>query len=155
GGATWSTPVTQGLTLQEGFQFAQDLAVDPRDGSHVVAATHNGIFQSTNGGDQWSPSTGISSVSVRDIKVSPSSPGELWLASWGSGAWRRTSPTTPWERIPLATLPREWLSTAYPDLTPMRVMVGAGDAWRSTNDGTTFELTNASSLNPFAFATDP
>jgi len=160
GGTTWSPAITQGLTLQEGYQQANRLSVDPKNGASVVAATHDGIFRSTNGGDNWLAATGLESVLCRDLRVSPTAPQQLWMASWGSGAWRRPSSGAPWQRIPLDRLPREWLMTVYPDtFVGGRVMVGTflggSEAWRSTDQGATFNVTNTASLNPFVFATDP
>jgi hypothetical protein len=159
GGANWTTPTTNGLTLQEGYQFAVHIAVDPANGSHVLAATHGGLFGSTNGAAQWGEVAGIASVSIRDLSVSPKAPQELWLASFGSGVWHRPSSTMPWKRVPVDQLQRDWAFTVYSDpVVAGRIMVGAflggGDAWRSADNGVTFTGPTVANVNPIVFATD-
>jgi hypothetical protein len=161
GGANWGPPVTQGLTLQDGFQYAIQLGVDPKAGATVVAATHGGVFRSANSGAAWSQASGIQSVLCRDLRVSALAPQQLWMATWGSGVWKRPNPTAPWQRVPLDKLPREWIISVYPDsLASGRVLagtfLGGSDAWRSTDDGATFKVTTGTtSANPYVFATDP
>lgn len=160
GGSNWSPPVIQGLTLQEGYQYSIELGVDPKGGANVIAATHGGVFRSASGGNSWTLATGIESVQCRDLRVSALAPQQLWMATWGSGVWKRPSPTAPWQRVPLDKLPREWIITVYPDsISSGRLLVGTflggSDAWRSTDNGATFNVTTGSSGNPFVFATDP
>jgi hypothetical protein len=49
GGTTWSTLCTDPF-IGQGFY---DLAVDPANASHLVAATTGGLYDSTNGGTTW------------------------------------------------------------------------------------------------------
>ncbi|WP_337884446.1 F510_1955 family glycosylhydrolase [Fischerella thermalis] len=48
GGKTWTKPRMNGLG---GAPF--DLAIDPQNSDHVFAATRTGLYESTNGGDDW------------------------------------------------------------------------------------------------------
>jgi photosystem II stability/assembly factor-like uncharacterized protein len=48
GGKTWTKPRMNGLS---GVPF--DLAIDPQNPDHVFAATRTGLYESTNGGNDW------------------------------------------------------------------------------------------------------
>ncbi|MDM9383631.1 hypothetical protein QUB80_23380 [Chlorogloeopsis sp. ULAP01] len=48
GGKTWTNPRMNGLG---GAPF--DLAIDPQNPDHVFAATRTGLYESTNGGNDW------------------------------------------------------------------------------------------------------
>ncbi len=82
--ATW-TPMQNGLP---------DLPVtrvyfDPRDASRntIYAATHVGIYRTTDGGANWSPyGNGLPTVRVNDIYMPPDG-GFLRIATYGRGIW--------------------------------------------------------------------
>jgi|GEM_PF-1074824 len=82
--ATW-TPMQNGLP---------DLPVtkilfDPRDASHntIYAATHVGIYRTTDGGNNWAPyGTGLPNVRVSDMYMPPDG-GYLRIATYGRGFW--------------------------------------------------------------------
>jgi photosystem II stability/assembly factor-like uncharacterized protein len=160
GGSTWSSPLTNGMSLQASFQQPESLAVDPANPSNLIAGTHDGLFRSANAGDLWAQVPGIQNVLVSDMAVSPLAPGHLWMSSSGSGLWQRPTPTAPWERVPRAQVPRDWVLSVYPDsVAAGRVFtagwLGGGDAWRSTDNGATFQGPLVSAVNPWIFQTDP
>ena len=82
--ATW-TPMQNGLP---------DLPVtrvyfDPRDASRqtIYAATHVGIYVSTDGGANWAPyGNGLPTVRVNDIYMPPDG-GFMRIATYGRGIW--------------------------------------------------------------------
>lgn len=98
GGTTWDPPSTSGFTIE----FARapgELAVDPADGGHVLAPTHGGLFESLDFGRHWATVAGVGIAAPRLVRPSPTTPGRLWLATWGLGTWVRDG-EAPWTRIP-------------------------------------------------------
>ena len=62
---------------------------DPRDATHatIYAATHVGIYRTTDGGAGWSPyGNGLPTVRVNDIYMPPDG-GFIRLATYGRGIW--------------------------------------------------------------------
>ena len=82
--ATW-TPMQNGLP---------DLPItriyfDPRDASRatIYAATHVGIYRTTDGGANWAPyGNGLPTVRVNDIYMPPDG-GFIRIATYGRGIW--------------------------------------------------------------------
>ncbi len=65
------------------------LYIDPRDtsGNTIYAATHIGIYFTTNGGANWSPyGIGLPTVRVNDIYMPPDG-GYIRIATYGRGIW--------------------------------------------------------------------
>jgi hypothetical protein len=88
-GDSWSTATFS--VLQSGLP---DLPVtrlyfDPRDVSHntIYAATHVGIYRTTNGGSSWAPfGSGLPTVRVNDIYMPPDG-STIRIATYGRGIW--------------------------------------------------------------------
>jgi hypothetical protein len=87
--ASWTTATF--TAMQNGLP---DLPVtrvyfDPRDASRstIYAATHVGIYRSTDGGASWSTyGTGLPNVRVNDIYMPPDG-GFMRIATYGRGIW--------------------------------------------------------------------
>ena len=82
--ATWTTPDTGLPDLP-----VTRVYIDPRDASKntVYAATHVGIYRTTDGGASWAPfGTGLPNVRVNDIYMPPDG-GFLRIATYGRGIW--------------------------------------------------------------------
>jgi hypothetical protein len=65
------------------------LRVDPRDrsGQTIYAATHLGVYRTTNGGASWDLfGTGLPQVAVTDIYTSPDG-SRVQIATFGRGVW--------------------------------------------------------------------
>ena len=65
------------------------LYFDPRDLSHntIYAATHVGIYRTTNGGGSWAPfGNGLPTVRVNDIYM-PTDGSTIRIATYGRGIW--------------------------------------------------------------------
>ena len=62
---------------------------DPRDATRatIYAATHVGIYPTTDGGASWEPyGTGLPTVRVNDIYMPPDG-GFMRIATYGRGIW--------------------------------------------------------------------
>lgn len=80
--ATW-TPMQNGLPDLP----VTRVYVDPRDANTVYAATHVGIYRTTDGGSNWAPyGNGLPTVRVNDIYMPPDG-GFIRIATYGRGIW--------------------------------------------------------------------
>src|SRR5262249_16008746 len=88
-GDSWTTATY--TVLQNGLPDlpVSRLYFDPRDVSRntIYAATHVGIYRTTNGGGMWSPfGNGLPTVRVNDIYMPPAG-SPIRLATYGRGIW--------------------------------------------------------------------
>jgi hypothetical protein len=97
GGLTWS--------LLAGTPFVgagfHDLVVDRNNRQRLLAATTNGLFQSTNGGVNW---TARRNVGTWDLSVRPAGAAEV-LAACSDGLYRSTNGGTTWAAVALPGAP--------------------------------------------------
>ena len=130
GGATLEGPMVTGLDL-EWTRFSGTISVDPNDSNILLLSSHSGIFRSVDRGFSWQRIPAARGMSVTRMAWSTSA-DRMFLTSWGSGLWTRTS-ATPWVRSPRPTM--DFLITAAAsDLDPTRLVVGAqGLGWATTN----------------------
>jgi hypothetical protein len=91
--ATPATPWTAATftVLQNGLPDlpVSRLYFDPRDVTHntIYAATHVGIYRTTNGGSSWAPfGNGLPTVRVNDIYM-PRDGSTMRIATYGRGIW--------------------------------------------------------------------
>jgi hypothetical protein len=94
GGASWSQLCTAPFVGQGFF----DLAVDPANGQHLLAATTGGLYVSTNGGTSWTQRRAARAWSVAF------GTGEI-LAACSDGVWRSTNGGTSWTAVTLPGSP--------------------------------------------------
>jgi photosystem II stability/assembly factor-like uncharacterized protein len=155
GGMTLGSALNQGLQLVPPGTFPGRMAIQPGNDNNAIVGSHGGIWYTSNGGMQWNGAMGLLDMEIRSLQSSPLNPSQLWLASWGSGVWQRSSPNAQWQRISTQVLPVDYAITVAPDpYTTGRVFVGDFPTlWEST-DGTTFFNTGITE-NEFSFAFDP
>lgn len=72
------------------------VAYDPHQPQHVFAATDNGLFLSTNGGEQWTP-VNSPGTAITALVVTPS--GVLYAATGNGDLFRSADQANTWERI--------------------------------------------------------
>lgn len=95
GGTTWSVLCTAPF---QGTGF-YDLVVDPADGSHLLAATTAGLYESTDGGVTWSRRRAVRTWSV-SMEPGGGSTAEV-LAGCSDGLYRSTDGGTTWNSVAL------------------------------------------------------
>lgn len=103
GGATWVVHATAPFE-QVGFY---DLAVDPLDGNHLLAATTVGLFEATDGGTQWTRRRTARTwdLSMRSaVTGDPTSTRELF-AGCADGLFRSENGGTTWSAVTLPDAP--------------------------------------------------
>jgi len=154
GGHTLGATLSQGLNLVPPGTWPGRMAVDPR-GSHVVVGSHGGIWASDTPVSSWTLAQGILGISINALGSSAAFPGEVWLASWGSGIWHRASSAQPWTRIASSVMPDDYTFTVVPDpVVPGRVFVGSWSTLYESFDDSTFFATSLAD-NELAIAFDP
>jgi hypothetical protein len=152
GAATFGPALAQGFdtTPPEGM-----LAVAPGAPGTVLIGSHGGVWYSTAGGAGWHAGSGLLGMPVTSMSVSPLSPSQVWMSTWGSGIWQRPSSAQPWARVPATALPVDYTFTVAADpFTAGRVVVGGFNTLYSSTDGTTF-VASSLSKNEFSIAFDP
>lgn len=104
GGATWSVRATAPFA---GIGF-YDIAVDPTNGQHILAATSAGLFESSNGGSTWASRIGQVSW---DLSIAPPVGGAITeiLAGCANGPQVSTDGGTTWTSIALPGAPARWI----------------------------------------------
>lgn len=77
-----------------------DIAIDSSDPETVYAATQNGLFKSTNSGEDWTSFSGLPEGAVRTTGISPKNPDMLfagieqigfYLSQDGGVSWQQVS----------------------------------------------------------------
>ena len=120
GGATWAV-----VSDLSGVPV-QDMAFDPSDHAHVVAATSNGeIWQSSDWGAHWEKTTNnppfASLGATGSISFNPYRPGEVWISSKaapenGGGIYKSTDASlTAWQDVSVPGASGYTVSFAGPD----------------------------------------
>lgn len=150
GGQTFGSALTQGLDL---ISPSGRMAVSPSTTTDLILGSHGGVFYSTDA-TTWNIAQGLLGLVVDTLSVSPLDPAHLWLSSWGSGVWQRSSPTQAWQRISTQALPVDYaFAVAADPYTANRVLVGGQYPYLSTDDGSTFSAGTLGE-NEMSFAFD-
>ncbi len=99
----------QQVTLPEGLNGPNGLAVDPRDPKRLYlaawgrraspTAVMGGIWLSTDAGRTWSPVLDRDQH-IYDVTIDPRNPRTLYACGFESSAWRSTDRGKTWQRIP-------------------------------------------------------
>ncbi|MCP4658595.1 MAG: hypothetical protein GY856_24560, partial [bacterium] len=133
-GATWQ-PVSSGFTNLK----LTSLAIDPNASSTLYAGTEQGgIFKTVDAGGSWTAvNTGLSSSNVRALAIDPLVPANLFAAA-ADGVYRSADAAVSWELV----LSGNMTSLSVTVGSPLSVYAGdqSGDAWKSSDGGTTWEL---------------
>ena len=106
GGTTWSVHAT-GPFVGQGFH---DLVVDPEDGTHLLAAARNGIYESNDGGLNWTRRRSVVAWTI-SMRRSSGSTHEV-LAATSAGLLRSTNGGTTWSSVSLPGEPSTWSRVA-------------------------------------------
>src|SRR5215204_6523090 len=150
-GATW----TRTFTLNDALPTINALAVDPTNSS-VVYAGSQGVFKSTDGGNNWNISIPMQSAIFRTIVFDPVTPSTIYAGS-SAGLFRSTDNGSPWTGSNTLGAPtdRDILSIAIDPTAPATIYVGtlghglfkttnSGSSWTPINNG----ITSGPGTNP-------
>ena len=137
-GQTFQLPLMEGLQVMRTGGFPGTMSIDPADPAHLILATHNGFYTSRDSGDHWTLLPAMMHMNVAALGVSSSAPSRAWLVTWGQGVWTRDGASSPWQRVGLERLARDYAASISFDDQHGRVFIGANNALLS-RDGQTFQ----------------
>ena len=79
------------------------IAIDPVTSSTIYAATDQGVYKSTNGGETWDPKNqglgGYGDLVISGISIDPSNVNTIYLGTWGYGVFKSTNGGNTWTRL--------------------------------------------------------
>jgi photosystem II stability/assembly factor-like uncharacterized protein len=101
GGTTWAMHASAPFVNLAFF----DIAIDPVNPNHMLAATTGGLFESTNGGTAW---TLRRNRLTYDLSIHPVNPAEVFAAC-SDGLFRSTNGGTTWSAVTLPAAPSSFM----------------------------------------------
>ncbi|MFM7154265.1 MAG: WD40/YVTN/BNR-like repeat-containing protein, partial [Bacteroidota bacterium] len=155
GGATWAAT---GLTFTlANYVLIRKLLMDPNDEAHILAATSNGLYRTTNSGASW---TRPVPENFYDIEAQTGVNANNFYASTNNGLYRSTDNGLNWTlvqtisgsgRIAIGYSPAD--TTAVVALCSNSSDFGFLGFYRSTNSGASYAL-QSSTPNLLGWASD-
>jgi photosystem II stability/assembly factor-like uncharacterized protein len=108
-------------------------------GPTIYAATSDGIYKSTNGGDTWAAAnSGLNHAAVEALAIDPSTP-QIVYAGTSGGIFKSANGGTKWSNIFTSLSPRPVSSLAIDPSAPQTIYAGmSGAIAKSTNGGDTW-----------------
>lgn len=83
GGATWGEKTGGELAnLVDGYDMITDMSINPFDEKNMAVATTQGIFQTTDGGEQWTLS--LAATDLKKVSYSNAADGHIIAASYST-----------------------------------------------------------------------
>jgi photosystem II stability/assembly factor-like uncharacterized protein len=141
GGGTWES-VT-------GLEFnhvpVMDIAIDPSDPEIVYAATQNGLFKSTNSGEDWKSFTGLPQGATRTVGISPKNPDMLFAGIELIGFYSSQDGGVSWQQVSAGLEPNGSHRDLVFDPTNPQIVYLAdllSGVYRSTDEGISWEKIN-------------
>lgn len=78
------------------------LAIDPRDGQHLLEAASQGLFQSVDDGKNWQSMVlpaSIAGKAVSQVAIRKDQPDTMYIAGEQIGVWRSRDAGKTWEKV--------------------------------------------------------
>ena len=132
GGAAWSQLPS---TATESFYCVSGLAIDPGNGSNILAATRSGIWRSEDGGASWTQRTVGDTLFV---SFHPTDGSKAIASAWGSSAWYSSDGGSSWNDATGIVSTGSALEVAYSRADPNTVFAYNANVYRSMDGGQTF-----------------
>ncbi len=148
GGATWNTT---GLNWTNQFnRVIRKLIMDPDDVNHLMAATSDGIWRTTNAGANWSQ-VATATGNFVDIEANPSASTSIFYASKDDKIYRSTNNGATWTLSQtIAGAGRIALGVSAASSTTVIALASDGSTngflglYRSTDSGVSFSEQSSS-----------
>jgi photosystem II stability/assembly factor-like uncharacterized protein len=137
----------------KGPQAAQPLKIvfDPADSSIVYAATTNGVFRSSDGGQHWTVGAGMLGTWFNDVAVASGDPEKVFAAS-PFGLYKSSDRGATWNLVQAFAS----FEVAVSANGSVVYSTGFGDVMRSSDGGVTFgESVRPAPYNLTALVIDP
>ncbi len=144
-GRSWRDPDSLSLTLTN--RFVRPLIAVPGESGHLLAGTGNGVFESMDGAQTWTPrSTGLPTLlSVRALALGPGAPLRVFAGSDSSGVFRSDDGGLTWAAKSVGLLSPFVHAILVDAVNPLVVYAGtdsgvvkstnAGDLWTPIRNG--------------------
>lgn len=98
---TWSGPQYNSAN-NEAPQVTQ-IVIDPANSNIVYAGTNQGVYRSTDGGENWAPRNGglggYGDLVIAGLAIDPTDSQTLVIGTWGYGLLRSTDSGANWTRL--------------------------------------------------------
>jgi photosystem II stability/assembly factor-like uncharacterized protein len=137
GGTTWAPLDLEGVTVE-------DIAIDPRDPSTLLAAADGGLFRSEDAGATWDrvgPDQGTIALLFESVAFAPETPGVAYAASDNRGFFKSTDGGRTWtaknEGLPAGAARLGLSSSGALYVTPGN---SSGAVYRSLDQGESWTL---------------
>jgi photosystem II stability/assembly factor-like uncharacterized protein len=135
------TPKNNGLWGEN----VQALAISP-DGSAIYAGTPNGVYRSTNGGDDWTQiNRGLTALDVQALAINPQNPETIYAGT--SGVYRSTNGGDDWTEINKGLTYLNVSALAINPQNPETIYAAGSRVYRSTNGGDDWMQINSGLTN--------
>lgn len=131
-GASW-IPVNSGLTE------ANIMSIHCFDGKIFLSTLNSGVFISADSANSWQSS----STSLPSVKGFTHANGILYIASFGTGVYKSIDTATSWQLVNSGLSETDLWAISANDSTVFSG-VGSGHIFRSTNEGSSWQVCNAS-----------
>ncbi len=138
GGDTWTGPLADTIEDFTDALSLDGLTLDPADADHLFVAARSGGFESTDAGDTWRVIENLGNPPVRRLAVRTvtNAADEVWMATWGTGLWKRSIDDTACSHIPASLFPVDFAQTV--ETSPLYESLVMGSKMLSVNGGQTF-----------------
>ncbi len=147
GGTTWQR--TEDERIRD--VGVLDLAVDPTDAPVVYAAAATGLFKTTDGGETWTPLTGLpEGLPFRAVAVNPDDPQHVLAGIEGVGVYVSADGGTTWQEGVAGLESNSSLHDIVFDPTDPRIVYLSdylSGVYRSTDGGLTWVKLNSGLRN--------
>lgn len=112
GGQRW-TSIRSGLDDVTITSVVNQFLFDPNDAQHIFLATTMGVFETKNGGEQWTKKMeGMKEVlMVVTLAMDPTRPSILYAGTSG-GVYKSTDQAAHWEKVNNGLVPPEMVKTS-------------------------------------------
>jgi photosystem II stability/assembly factor-like uncharacterized protein len=106
GGVTWA----EANDSQTADECIYDLAIHPTNANIVYAATpREGLYKTTNGGDDWTPLAGLGITNVRSIAIHPTNPDIVYAGTGGHGVYQSLDGGSTWTPLVAGMEPNDFI----------------------------------------------
>ncbi|WP_397364330.1 T9SS type A sorting domain-containing protein [Olleya sp. R77988] len=146
GGLTWNTT---GLNPANSPDSMNDIYMDPNDSNTLWVATNNGIYKTTDAGNNWSNTNGTQGQNIRDIKIKPGDSNTIYAVS-SNRFWKSidagntyTQYTTAASGLPLSDVSRYVIDVTPANPNVVYALAATNNSsfkavYKSINSGITF-----------------
>lgn len=155
GGATWNT--TDLDWTQNQYRLINRLLIDTDAPDTLYAATNNGFYQTTDGGDTW---TQKSSNNFIDIEFQPGNTAQIYASNTNGQVYRSTDYGTTWSSVLSSGGKRTEIAVSADNPSVVYALVassnnGLSGIYKSLDSGASFSLAfSGSTTNMMGWACD-